>query len=727
MPFLQNRRILLAIIIILALSLIVVLYAVRQRQDQRSKASQATTLYFTPITTTPLQKNVNDTFSLDLMVNPGVNLVSFVKVLITYDASKFDIVPNGLVANTTAFPVTAEGPTFSPGLVAASYTIGTDPAKAINVPTKVATLTLKAKASTNGSATSIGFDPQTQILSVAPTDQANENVLSSTTPALIIINQLAICPANPGIGDIMMIVDVSGSTLDNRASQKTAMKTFVDNVAATATNPPLYAIGLVSYASVPKLNFSLQNGTDYTSLKSAIDTMPFIDNASAGEDEAITMASQQLHNFGRAGIRKIIVILTDRIDSYAQDAANADYALNHTAYYVIAYDISNSTIRRNLQSLATNTGGTYHEYTKSGGPTENQILTDVAGQVSCPQTTPAATAAPTGAPTAMPTATPIPTATPVPAPTLTFTGNPLSIAYNAVSTLTWSTTNTTSCVASGAWTGTKTTSGSASSGQLTTTKTFTLTCSGTGGNVAKSVTISVAAAPTNTPTPTIKILPTATGIPTPTAVPTVTSVPTNTPVPNNTRIALSFELHGIGISGDNQNPNPAPCQKATFSATDCLSNQNPVHPQRQIDVTVFTNATNQISKTATLTYDTVSGLFKSTVDLGTSFLTDDYSVYVHTGKYLSKIISGQHITQGTTTPILKTALVTGDANGDNAQSILDYTLLMGCYATPQTPAKACDAEKAAATDFNDDGVTNQYDYNLFLRDLITHNGDQLPF
>jgi len=68
----------------------------------------------------------------------------------------------------------------------------------------------------------------------------------------------------------------------------------------------------------------------------------------------------------------------------------------------------------------------------------------------------------------------------VPIPTLNFSASPTSITSGQSSTLTWSTTNATSCSASGGWSGTKLTSGS----QIiypTSTITYTLSCSGTGG------------------------------------------------------------------------------------------------------------------------------------------------------------------------------------------------------------------------------------------------------
>jgi hypothetical protein len=81
---------------------------------------------------------------------------------------------------------------------------------------------------------------------------------------------------------------------------------------------------------------------------------------------------------------------------------------------------------------------------------------------------------------------------PPPAPTVSLSANPLSVNYNGSSTLSWSSTNATSCTASGDWSGSKATSGSQTRSSLTTTSTFILTCTGAGGSATRSVTVSVA-------------------------------------------------------------------------------------------------------------------------------------------------------------------------------------------------------------------------------------------
>lgn len=80
------------------------------------------------------------------------------------------------------------------------------------------------------------------------------------------------------------------------------------------------------------------------------------------------------------------------------------------------------------------------------------------------------------------------------APSLTFQVDRTSLSAGESATLTWSTAGATSCSASDGWSGNKATSGSQSTGPLYSTSTFTLTCSGTGGDATRQVGIAVMAA-----------------------------------------------------------------------------------------------------------------------------------------------------------------------------------------------------------------------------------------
>jgi len=81
---------------------------------------------------------------------------------------------------------------------------------------------------------------------------------------------------------------------------------------------------------------------------------------------------------------------------------------------------------------------------------------------------------------------------PIPPPTVSIAADPSTIYLGQPSTLTWSSTNATSCTASGAWSGSKPLSGS----EVVTppdlgTYTYTLTCTNEGGTTSQSATLSV--------------------------------------------------------------------------------------------------------------------------------------------------------------------------------------------------------------------------------------------
>lgn len=85
-------------------------------------------------------------------------------------------------------------------------------------------------------------------------------------------------------------------------------------------------------------------------------------------------------------------------------------------------------------------------------------------------------------------------------PTIVLNASSTTVAYNAASTLTWSTINAASCAASDSWIGTQATSGSLTLSSLTSSGTYTLTCTGAGGSANQSVMITVTPAPVPTMT-----------------------------------------------------------------------------------------------------------------------------------------------------------------------------------------------------------------------------------
>lgn len=77
------------------------------------------------------------------------------------------------------------------------------------------------------------------------------------------------------------------------------------------------------------------------------------------------------------------------------------------------------------------------------------------------------------------------------APTVTLTADPATVALNASSTLTWNSTDATSCTASGDWSGIKSTSGSEIQNNLTSNKSYTIACIGSGGTASSTATVTV--------------------------------------------------------------------------------------------------------------------------------------------------------------------------------------------------------------------------------------------
>tara|TARA_B100000886_G_scaffold128895_1_gene86948 strand:+ start:434 stop:4822 length:4389 start_codon:yes stop_codon:yes gene_type:complete len=85
---------------------------------------------------------------------------------------------------------------------------------------------------------------------------------------------------------------------------------------------------------------------------------------------------------------------------------------------------------------------------------------------------------------------PTPTPPPAPRPTVNLSAEPLSVLTGDETTLSWTTTNATTCSASGSWSGQKATSGSESVTINTTgNNQFSLSCSGPGGSGSASVNV----------------------------------------------------------------------------------------------------------------------------------------------------------------------------------------------------------------------------------------------
>jgi hypothetical protein len=188
--FKKNKYLVIAFALLL-LALPLILLTTRQRQEIRSSAQASTVLYFSPTSTSssPLLTKVAQPFYLDLMLNPGQNLVSIVRIEINYDPAKLKLSPaDPFVINQTLFPQIMEGPIYTAGKIQAVVSVGSDQTKAINQTSKLVTINFIPISTSKNTSVSVGTP--TKIYSVSANDLSNENVLSSTTPAYIKITKV---------------------------------------------------------------------------------------------------------------------------------------------------------------------------------------------------------------------------------------------------------------------------------------------------------------------------------------------------------------------------------------------------------------------------------------------------------------------------------------------------------------------------------------------------------
>ena len=155
-------------------------------QETRTRASGGTTTL--TINPPSSSKQIGDTIDLDVMVNPGSDLVSLVKFQLAFDSSKLALSPsNPFTLNTAAFPVKIEGPIVNSESIGESVSVGADPTKTVQTMTKVGTVHFTAIGGTNNTPTSVTFTNISLVLSAGDDDAARISVLSGTTPATITI------------------------------------------------------------------------------------------------------------------------------------------------------------------------------------------------------------------------------------------------------------------------------------------------------------------------------------------------------------------------------------------------------------------------------------------------------------------------------------------------------------------------------------------------------------
>jgi hypothetical protein len=328
---------LLGFIIVILIAIPFSVYIAQQRQQTQTQAAKSTTLSFEPASTTV---NVGDTLTLSIMLDPGTgttaNQVSFAKLSINFDPTKFttitktsdtdqSLVKNTDSANTLQTPVEEAKYDNAAGKATLSLSIGADPTKAVVTKTKIAILKLKAIAATTSSTpTSISFDttditndagtkiPNTQVLSIASADQTSENVLnilSSAAPATVIVSS-AIPTATPTLA----LALTSTPTPTGTSSASTAPTCVSLNADRSLTGAAPYAltftaVGNDSDGTVNKVSFNFGDG--------------FAQDITTGGGIGTGFLNLPIsHTYNNAGTYTALVTLTDNKNNLSAQQIN---------------------------------------------------------------------------------------------------------------------------------------------------------------------------------------------------------------------------------------------------------------------------------------------------------------------------------------------------------------------------------------------------------------------
>jgi len=200
MSFLTPKKLILAgFAVVLLIAIPLMFFLLKQQKNVTTTATAATVVSLSPSSSTV---NTGDLVNLDINVDPrGVNKVSFIKLVLNYDATKLATLDAGFtvsswtLADGTQFtPSILQGPTYDSGTITVTVSTGQSPQDAIQKLTKIGTLSLTAIGATQTTSTQVTFASSTQVLSIGSSDQFSQNILASTDPANVTINEVQAVP-----------------------------------------------------------------------------------------------------------------------------------------------------------------------------------------------------------------------------------------------------------------------------------------------------------------------------------------------------------------------------------------------------------------------------------------------------------------------------------------------------------------------------------------------------
>lgn len=353
-----KKLLLVGFLSILLLGIPTTVFLLQQQQDNRSHAQKSTTLSFVPVSTesAPIQKKVGDTFPMEVNINPGVNSVSYIKMEIQYDPTKVATADaNAFQANTTVFPTVVEGPTYAPGKITVTLSIGIDITKAITQPTRAATINFKALSTTATAPTLITYGNTTEVLSIGSTDQSSENVLSTTSPAYV------------------AIAAADGTTPTDTPTPSTSVTPTTSPEPSTTTAPTLTPADTTT-TPAPTSGTTTQNQSPVCSSltidRAASGVAPYAVTFTVNGSDADGTISKVTFNFGDGAIVDVVAGAGSGSIS-TQTSHSFTNAGTYQTSAVLTDNKGGISIPANCTTTITVTGGTASNGTTTGGTAAN--------------------------------------------------------------------------------------------------------------------------------------------------------------------------------------------------------------------------------------------------------------------------------------------------------------------------------------------------------------------
>lgn len=220
-------KILLAGVLILFISIPITLALFQTNQDQRSGATAGTTLSLIPQPgpSDTIQKGVDESVPIDVVVDPGPNAVTIIRMQVKFDPTKLEADEDEPFTPTDKFTKTLS-PVINNDKISVIITTGSDPNQAIRTNAATAgTFNFKAIEETGDSPTEVSFTSATEVYSAGSNDSAREDILSTSKPAKITIGEGGITGTGTKMSFTLLLhgLGIAGDTpnpTDNDLSNK---------------------------------------------------------------------------------------------------------------------------------------------------------------------------------------------------------------------------------------------------------------------------------------------------------------------------------------------------------------------------------------------------------------------------------------------------------------------------------------------------------------------------